>query len=84
MQKYIVGMYIFIECILGIKDIRLGVTTLKVYMVKNKLGILDAESSSNYFPWIFIWYRETYDLSYSQLNALFSSFIHFFTFAIKF
>ena len=50
MQKYIVGMYIFIECILGIKDIRLGVTSLKAYLVENNLGILDAESSSNYFP----------------------------------
>ena len=83
MQKYIVGMYIFIECILGIKNIVLGVTTLEAYMVENKLGILDAESSSNYFPWIFIWYREMDDLSYSQLNVLFSSFIHFFTFVIK-
>ena len=50
MQKYIVGMYIFIECILGIKDI----CSLKAYLVENNLGILDAESSSNYFPWIFI------------------------------
>jgi len=36
-----------------------------------------------YFPWIFIWYREMDDLSYSQLNVLSSSFIHFFTFGIK-
>lgn len=44
MQKSTVGMYIFIECILGIKDIRLGVATLEAYMVENKLGIINAES----------------------------------------
>jgi len=38
------AVYIFIECILGIKDVRLGVTTLDAYMVENKLGILNAES----------------------------------------
>lgn len=57
-------MQIFIECILGTKDIRLGMTTTETHMVENKLGISDAEWQSNYFPsWILI--IETDNLSYS-------------------
>lgn len=41
-------MYIFIECTLGINDIKLGVSTPETYIVENNLGILDAESPSNY------------------------------------